>query len=295
MKVFITGATGYIGSCVTKELVSHGHTVMGLARNDRSAEKVKSLGGTPVQGSLDDLSALTEAAKASDAVIHMAFIHDFADPDHSLSDNVDKDIEALKALAKGLQGTDKKLINSHVSMVGPPGEMFTESMDKHPGLERNRSEDLFKQLAKEGIHVVTMRLPVVVHGEVDPQFIPAQIQFAKMAGFAAYIGDGSQRWPQVHKLDVAKAFRLAVEKSLPIGQVLHPVHELVTVKTIAEAIAKKYGVEAKSAPPVEVEKHLGFIGRVMGLDNPMSNHQTVKVIGWQPSQIGILEDLEKNY
>jgi hypothetical protein len=136
MKVFITGATGYIGSCVTKELVSHGHTVMGLARNDRSAEKVKSLGGTPVQGSLDDLSALTEAAKASDAVIHMAFIHDFADPDHSLSDNVDKDIEALKALAKGLQGTDKKLINSHVSMVGPPGEMFTESMDKHPGLER---------------------------------------------------------------------------------------------------------------------------------------------------------------
>jgi nucleoside-diphosphate-sugar epimerase len=172
--------------------------------------------------------------------------------------------------------TDKKLINAHVSVAGPPGEMFTESMEQHPGLNRNRSEDLLNQLAKEGIHVVTMRIAVVVHGVDDFNFVPAQTQFAKAAGFAACIGHGTHRWQQVQKLDMTKAFRLAVDKPLPIGQVSHPLHELITVTTIAEAIGKKYGLEAKSAPPAEVEKHLCFIGRVMSLDNPMSKEETVR-------------------
>lgn len=295
MKVFITGASGFVGSCVTRELIAHGHTVFGLARSETSAAKLKALGATPVQGSLDDLTGLTAAARDADAIIHAAFIHDFADPEHSLTRNVAKDVEALKALAEGVRGTGKVLINTHGTMAGPKGQILTESTAKLPGIERNASEDLFQTLAKEGLNVVTIRLPVTVHGEGDPNFIPAMLHFAKQNGYAAYVGDGSQRWPHVHKLDAAVMYRLAVETPLPKGQVLHPSDVEVTVKSIAEVIGKKLGVPVKSVEPEEIQKSLGFIGWAMGTDNPISKEVTVRLTGWKTSQIGVLEDVEKNY
>jgi nucleoside-diphosphate-sugar epimerase len=296
MKVFLTGATGFVGTCVTTELIAHGHTVSGLARTDASASKLKALGATPVQGSLDDLSTLTAAARDADAVIHAAFVHDFADPNHSMTRNVAMDIAALKALAEGMGGTNKVLINTHGSLVGPEGKTFTESMAKRPGMERNASEDLLKQLAEDGLNVVTIRLPVTVHGEGDPNFVTAMLHFAKQSGYAAYVGDGSQRWPHVHKLDAAVIYRLAIERPLPKGQVLHPIdNELVTVKSLAEVIGKKLGLPVKSLEAEELQKSLGFIGWAMGTDNPLSKEETVRLTGWTTSQIGVLEDVERNY
>lgn len=296
MKVFITGATGFVGTCVTQELIAHGHSVSGLARNDASAAKLEALGATPIQGSLEDLSTLTAAAREADAVIHAAFIHDFTDPNHNLSRNVAKDLAALKALAEGVRGTGKVLVNTHGTMAGPKGQIFTESMEKQSGIERNASEDLFRELAKQGLNVVTIRLPVTVHGEGDPNFVPAMMYFAKQSGYAAYVGDGTQRWPHVHKLDAAVMYRLAIEKPLSRGQVLHPFDdELVSVKSIAETIGKKLGVPVKSVEPEEIQKSLGFIGWAMGTDNPVSKEDTVKLTGWKTTQIGLLEDIEKNY
>jgi nucleoside-diphosphate-sugar epimerase len=186
IQVFVTCATGFLGSCVTKELLANGHSLTGLARNDASAEKVKSQGVTPVKGSLNDLPALTAAAGDTDAIIHMAHIHGFADANQSLTDNVDKVIEALKALAEGLRGTGRRWISAHVSMAVRPRQMFTESMAKHPRLAHNRSDNLFKSLAEEARQVVTIHLPVVVQGERESNFTPAMFQSAKVTGFGMH-------------------------------------------------------------------------------------------------------------
>lgn len=297
MKVFLTGATGYVGSLVAQELIAHGHTVSGLARNDTSAQKLLATGITPVHGDLHDHSTLTQAARDADAIIHCAFIHDFDSPTHDLDKNMRADLDALKALAEGIRGTEKILVHTNESLATDDGVVLTERTKKATWWERKMSEDLFEQLAEEGLNVRTVRLPCVTHGTGDHHgFITALVEFAKKSGFAPYVGEGGQHWPSVNKLDAAVMYRLAIEKDLPKGQNLHPYEdEVFTIGEIARFIGEKLGVEAKSITQEEAVKELGFIGRCMGIDNQVVKEETVRLTGWKPIHSSLREDIRKVY
>jgi nucleoside-diphosphate-sugar epimerase len=297
MKIFITGASGFIGTEVTKELLKHGYEVLGLARSDASAEKLKSLGATPQPGSLDDLASLTAGAKAADAVIHLAFIHDFTAPDHDFARNCAKDIAALNALAEGVRGTSKPLINTHGTLVGKDGAVLTESTPKQPGIPRNASEDLFVKLGQEGLKAITIRVAPSVHGVGDPNFVPALIAGAKASGESIYV-DESARWPSVSKYDVAVLYRLAIENAekIPNGQVLHGVEDVShSTKDIAVLIGKKLGVPVKKVTKEEAIKRFGFIGYALATNNPVTKEETEKLTGWKITGNTLLEDIEENY
>lgn len=296
MKVFITGASGFIGTAVTKELLSHGHTVIGLARSDKSAQKLKALGATPLSGSLDDLATLTAGAKAADAVIHTAFIHDFTSPDHDFNRNAAKDIAALEALAEGVRGTTKPLISSHGTLVGKDGTVLMESTPKEPGNPRNDAEDLFKKLGEEGLKAITIRCSPSVHGVGDPNFVPALIAGAKASGESIYV-DENAKWPTVALNDVAVLYRLAVEKAdgIPNGQVLHGIGSEHSTKEIAELIGRKLGVPVKKVSLEEAMKRFGFIGWALATNNPATKVETEKLTGWKTEGLTLLEDMEKNY
>jgi nucleoside-diphosphate-sugar epimerase len=294
MLVFITGASGFVGSAVTRELIKHGHKVLGLARSNDSVKKVEALGATALKGSLDDLSTLTQGARSADAVIHTAFIHDFTSPDHDMARNCRKDLDAIKALADGLRGTNKVLVNTHGLLHQKEPGTLTEEGEKNPGF-RADSEYLTKQLAKEGVSTVTIRLSPTVHGQGDYAFIPIMINGAKRTGESIYVDD-SYKWPAVSVLDAAVLYRLAVEKPLPKGQVLHAIEDKShTVKDVAQLIANKLDVPFKAVSKEEAIKRLGFIGLAIGTDLRVSKADTEKLTGWKIEHPGLFEDLEKYY
>ncbi|KAF2182744.1 NAD-dependent epimerase/dehydratase [Zopfia rhizophila CBS 207.26] len=297
MKVFVTGASGFVGTQVTKELLKHGYEVLGLARSDASAQKLKSLGATPHPGSLDDLASLTAGAKAADAVVHMAFIHDFLAPDHDFARNCATDIAALEALAEGVRGTNKVFINTHGTIVGKDGAVLTETTPKEPGLPRNASEDLFVKFGQEGLKAITIRLSPSVHGVGDPSFVPALIGGAKATGESIYV-DENARWPSVSKYDAAVLYRLAIENAekIPNGQFLHAIEDVSHLtKDIAELIGKKLGVPVKQVTMEEAIKRLGFIGYALSTNNLVTKEETEKLTGWKIKGNTLLEDIEENY
>jgi nucleoside-diphosphate-sugar epimerase len=293
MHVFVTGGSGQTGPTVVAELVAAGHTVTGLARSDAAASRLESLGATPHRGSLADLDSLRRGAEAADGVLHMAFGGDYADPD----DLIRRDRAAIEALGQALAGSGKPFVSTSGTLVTKAGRISTELDAPDPGSVaafRIAGELACLSFAGQGVRAAVVRLAPTVHGPDDHGFIPALIAAARRARVSAYIGDGAHRWPAVHRADAARLFRLALEKA-PAGSVLHGVGEsAVTIKSIAEQIARRLDIPTASLSLEEAAEHLGnpFLARFFSLDVPVSSEHTQALLGWAPKHATLLDDLE---
>ena len=296
MRVFVTGATGFIGSAIVRELLAAGHQVLGLARSDAAAARVASAGADVHRGALDDLDSLRSGAAAADGVIHTAFIHDFSD----FARACETDQRAIETLGAVLAGSDRPLVVASGTPALSPGHLVTEedTADLNaPGAARlpRRSEETALSFSSRGVRASVVRLPRSVHGEGDHGFVPTLINIARTKGVSAYPGDGSQRWPAVHRKDAAHLFRLALE-SAPKGSRLHAVgDEGVPVREIAGVIGRRLGVPVVALPVEEAGSHFGFIGSIFSLDCPASSTLTQQRLGWHPVQPGLLADLDQEY
>jgi nucleoside-diphosphate-sugar epimerase len=295
MLVFVTGAAGFIGRAVVQELLLNGHQVLGLARNDASAETITKAGATPHRGDLEDLESLENGAKAADGVIHLAFIHDFSDFPRAMA--VDR--AAIEAMGKAMTGTGKPLVIASGTMMLQKGQLATEDSQidtSNPFSVRAQAADVVYKLAKDDrVRGSVIRLTPTVHDVGDKGMIPGLINAARQNKFVVYTGDGSARWPAVHRLDAAVLFRLALEKGKS-GATYHAVADQgVSMKDITSVIAKNLELPTKAMSEHEAAQAIGFLGHLVGSDNPTSSEKTQKELGWHPTQIGLLADLEANY
>jgi nucleoside-diphosphate-sugar epimerase len=289
MHVFITGGTGLVGSAVVAELLSHGHSVLALARSDASAHAAEQAGAEPIRGALADLDVLRTAAGRADGVIHLAFGHDFTGPD-AVARSIAEETAAVAALGEALVGSDRPL----VTVAGTPwvpGRPSTEA-DPAPteGLVggRGRAVEATLALASRGVRSSAVRMPRTVHHHGDGGFAGLLTAIARQTGVAGYPGDGTQRWPAAHALDTAALFRLALENA-PAGTAWHAVaDEGVAVLDIATVIGRRLGLPVRSLP---VES-FGPIGEVFALDQPATSTHTREALGWKPVHPSLLEDLE---
>ncbi|MCU1641393.1 MAG: hypothetical protein JWN03_1668 [Nocardia sp.] len=294
MHVFVTGGTGQTGPAVIAELIAAGHTVTGLARSDAAAALVESLGATPHRGSLDDLDSLRRGAQAADGVLHMAYGGgDYANPD----DLIRRDCSAIETLGQALAGSGRPLVSTSGTLVTRAGRVSTEQDAPDPdsiAAFRIPGEQACLDFADHGVRASVVRLAPTVHGPRDHGFIPALIAAARRAGVSAYIGDGANRWPAIHRRDAARIFRLALEKA-PGGSVLHGVGEsAVTIKSIADQIARMLEIHTASMTLEKSIEHLGnpFLARFFSLDVPVSSERTQALLGWTPQHATLLEDLQ---
>ena len=294
MRVFVTGASGHVGSAVVPELLQAGHQVVGLARSDSSAAALAAAGAEVMRGDLDDLDGLRDAAAAADGVIHLAFKHDLMGAGDMLG-AADADFAAIKALASGLGETGKPLVTTSgtllLSLAGITGRPGTEA-DFAPGGPRVDAENFVIGLADRGVRSSAVRLPPIVHSALDHHgFAHILIGIARQSGESAYVGDGANRWPSVQTLDAARVYRLALE-SAPAGTRLHAVaDEGIPFRDIAAAIGRGAGVPVASVSAADAGERFSFLGAFAGVDNPTSSEMTRKVLGWQPEYPGLIEDL----
>lgn len=292
MHVFVTGGSGLTGPAVVAELVAAGHTVTGLARSDAAAARLESLGAAPHRGSLDDLDSLRRGAEAADGVLHMAFGGDFADP----GDMMRRDRAAIEALGGALEHSGKPFVSTSGTLVMPTGRETTEEDAPDPDgicAFRIPGERACLGFAGRGVRASVVRLAPTVHGPGDYGFVGMLVDTARRTGRSAYVGDGGNRWPAVHRLDAAVLFRLALEQA-PAGSVLHGVAETgVPFRSIAETIARGLGLPAVALPPDAAAGHFPspFMARVYGLDAPVSGSGTRRRLGWSPTHPALLDDL----
>ncbi|MEU4561184.1 SDR family oxidoreductase [Actinoplanes sp. NPDC023936] len=289
MQVFITGASGWIGTALTKELVTAGHNVVGLARSDSSAEKIIAAGGSVVRGDMSDHDVIVEQAKQADAVAHLAFTLDFS----KFGETVENELRLLTKVAAALEGSGKAFFAaSGTPMVAGRAAQESDVMDgSGPAGARAATAKAVLALAERGIRSGLVRLPRTVHAEGDHGLIAMLVGFDRQLGVAAYVGDGQNRWPAVHRGDVGPLFRLALEKA-PAGSVLHAVaEEGVPMRQVAEVIAAKTGLPATSVDPAR----MGPFGELVGGDQPASSAATRELLGWEPTGPTLLEDLEAGY
>lgn len=272
MRIFVTGATGYIGSAVVRELIDAGHKVIGLTHSDKGTVKLKEAGAEIHQGSLDDLDSLRSGAAIADGVIHLAFKHDFSDFAGSLA----TDLQAIEAIGEVLEGSGKTFVTTaHANGTA--------------------SDNAAMELATRGVRTSVVSLAPSVHGEGDKGFIPRIINIAREKGFSAYIGDGSNRWPAVHRLDAARLFRLALEAA-PAGSKLDGVgDEGIPFVDIANVIGRHLNLPAVSISREEAEAHFGFLGALTALDFPRSSVQTQELLNWRPVHPTLISDLEQGH
>jgi nucleoside-diphosphate-sugar epimerase len=290
MRVFVTGASGFIGSAVVRELIGAGHQVVGLARSDASAEAVTTAGAQVRRGDLEDLDGLRAGASASDAVIHLAFVHDFTDYARA----AETDQRAIEALGGALAGSDRPFVVASGIAIVSPGRVATEDDAASPESPR-ASEAAALAFTDRGVRVSVLRLPPTVHGEGDHGFVPRLIDIAREQGFSAYPGDGSNRWPAVHRLDAAHLFRLALEQA-PAGARLHAVAEDgVPVRDIAEVIGRRLNLPVTAVGVEDAMSHFGWLGAFFALDLPASSTLTRERFDWHPVQPELILDLEKGH
>jgi nucleoside-diphosphate-sugar epimerase len=304
MRVFVTGASGWIGSGLVSELIATGHEVVGLARSDDAAAAVVALGAEVRRGSLDDLDGLHDAAESADGVVHLAFRHDLVfSGDMAGAASVDR--KAIEVLGDALAGSDRPfLIPSGVLGVAP-GRVATEqdAAETPEGTyapmqgvgDRMANAHYTVSLASRGVRSCVLRLPPTCHGEGDNGFMAILVGVAQEKGVSGYVGDGSARWPASHRLDVARAFRLALEQA-PAGSTLHAVaEEGVPGRAFAEVIGRKLDIPVVAVPPEDAMGHFGFLGSLLPIDSPVSSERTREVLGWKPTHPGLLEDLSADY
>ncbi|HWA80525.1 MAG TPA: SDR family oxidoreductase [Acetobacteraceae bacterium] len=289
MRIFVTGATGFIGTPLVKELIAAGHEVLGMARSEEGAKSLAAAGAEVHRGSLEDLESLREGAAGSDAVIHLAFIHDFT----KFAENCEVDRRAIEAIGAVLAGSDRPLIvTSGTAGLAKPGEVATEDVVLPPDFPFPRvSEQTALALVSKGVRASVMRLPQV-HDTTKQGLVTYAVALAWQKGVSAYIGDGRNRWAAAHVSDVAHLYRLALENNEP-GAKYHAVaEEGVPMRDIAEAIGRGLGVPAKSIPAEAAQAHFGWLGMFAGHDLQASSEKTRKKLGWNPTGPGLIADLE---
>jgi nucleoside-diphosphate-sugar epimerase len=288
MRVFVTGATGFIGSAIVEELIAGGHEVLGLSRSDTGAAALTAAGAKVLRGSLQDLESLKRGAAAADGVIHCAFIHDFT----TFAANCATDQAAIEAMGGALAGSNKPFIATSGVLGLAPGRVGTEEDSPGSDLPR-KSEEAGLALVSQGVRAIVIRLSPSVHGDGDHGFVPMLIQAARDKGFAAYVGEGKNRWPAVHRRDTARLYRLALEKGTAGARFHGVADEGIPVRDIAEIIGKRAGVPAVSRSAEETGAALGFLGYVLGMDAPTSSKLTQDRLGWKPTHVGLIRDLEE--
>lgn len=308
MRVLVTGASGWVGRGLVPELLAAGHDVVALARSDDAAAAVRAAGAEALPGSLDDLDALGEAAVATDGVAHLAFKHDIAFSG-DFAGATDADRRAIETFGEALAGSGKPFViaSGILGVLGlPPGRVATErdglaARPEDGGVPiegangRIANAHHAAALADRGIRSSVVRLPPATHGVGDTGFIPTAIGFARAKGAAAYVGDGTNRWPAVHRDDAAHLFRLALE-SAPAGSILHAVGDHgVPIREVARAFACRLGVPAVSVAAEQAEEYLGFLGWFWGFDGPASAALTQDLLGWRPTRPGLIADLESGH
>jgi nucleoside-diphosphate-sugar epimerase len=288
MRIFLTGATGFVGSAIVRELIDAGHKVLGLVRSDAGAASLTSLGSDIHRGSLDDLDSLRSGAAAADAVIHAGFHHDFS----NYAAAAEMDRLAIETLGVALAASGRPLIVTSGTALVNPGGIVTEEDTANSTFPR-KSEEASASVAARGAHVSVLRLPPSVHGDGDHGFVPLLIRIAREKGVSAYVDDGLNRWPAVHRLDAARLYRLVLENGSAAPRYHAVADEGVPFREIAQVIGRNLNIPVVRKSREEAAEHFGWFAHFAGLDCPASSTKTQQRTRWRPTQIALIPDIDR--
>ncbi len=293
MRVFVTGATGFVGTAVVREVIAAGHRVLGLSRSDAGSASLQAAGAEVHRGSLDDLASLQAGAAAADAVIHTGFNHDFS----KFKENCEADRRIIAALGDALAGSDRPFLVTSGTGLLQLGQPATEDDLPNVGssvIPRVATEEAVDAIVERGVKASLIRLSPSVHGTGDHGFVPMLIAKARETGVSAYVGNGDNRWPAVHRFDAAKVYRLALERGALDPRYHAVAEEGVPFRRIAELIGRSLGVPVVSKNHEEAAAHFGWFAHFAGMDSPASSEKTKEWLNWKPTQPGLLEDLDQD-